>query len=123
MKFEEYQQFVDSVTSDTSKDAKLLIDRIKHLSTKTDISRLITSAVGLSDESGEFLGLVKKIVFHNKEYEKLEERLKDELSDVLWYLANACMALDISLDELIEINYNKLRSRYPQGFDPRRKEE
>ena len=73
----------------------------------------------MSAESGEFLEIVKKMVFQGKPWnEHNREHLIIELGDVMWYVAQACMALDISFDEVIQGNIKKLEKRYPGGsFD------
>ena len=97
-----------------------LQDRLKNLKSKGfDTNRFITAAVGLSAESGEFTEIIKKIVFQGKEpTEENLFHLKRELGDIMWYVAQACMALDVSIDEIIEMNVEKLKARYPGGeFD------
>ena len=115
-----YSVFVDAVTSDSSKDFVYLADRLVELDGKgANIERLTTAGVGLAAESGEFLEIVKKMVFQGKPWNAdNREHLIIELGDVMWYVAQACMALDISFDEVIERNVKKLESRYPGGkFD------
>ena len=116
-KWTEYTKFVDAVTSDESKIASQFISRAALLQgSGCSIERLLTAAVGLSAESGEFLEIVKKIVFQGKPYDEANrEHLKIELGDVLWYVAQACMALDVSLDDVIARNIQKLSARYPDG--------
>ena len=119
-KWTEYTKFVDAVTSDESKIASQFISRAALLQgSGCSIERLLTAAVGLSAESGEFLEIVKKIVFQGKPYDEANrEHLKIELGDILWYVAQACMALDVSLDDVIAKNIQKLSARYPDGaFD------
>ena len=78
--------------------------------------RLLTAAVGMSAEGGEFLEIVKKMIFQGKPYNEENVRhLKIELGDILWYVAQACMALDISLDEITDMNIDKLSKRFPEG--------
>ena len=115
--FKRYEEFVDAVTSDCSKDFVDLSDRLVELDRKgANIERLTTSGVGLAAESGEFLEIVKKMVFQGKPWdEHNREHLIIELGDVMWYVAQACMALDISFDEVIEGNIKKLEKRYPGG--------
>ena len=118
--FKRYEKFVDAVTSDSSKDFVYLADRLVELDRKgANIERLTTSGVGLAAESGEFLEIVKKMVFQGKPWSvDNREHLIIELGDVMWYVAQACMALDISFDEVIEGNIKKLEKRYPGGsFD------
>ena len=118
--FDKYSRFVDGVTSDSSKDFVYLADRLVELDRKgANIERLTTADVGMSAESGEFLEIVKKMVFQGKPWSvDNREHLVIELGDVMWYVAQACMALDISFDEVIERNIKKLEKRYPGGsFD------
>ena len=79
---------------------------------------LLNAVMGLCGESGECIDLVKKHLFQGHELDK--EQLRRELGDVAWYLAEAAFALDLSLKEILRGNLDKLRSRYPQGFDPER---
>ena len=118
--FDKYSNFVDTVTSDSSKDFVYLADRLVELDQKgANIERLTTAGVGLAAESGEFLEIVKKMVFQGKPWnDDNREHLIIELGDVMWYVANACIALDISFDEVIKRNVKKLEKRYPGGkFD------
>ena len=123
--FDRYSHFVDGVTSDSSKDFVYLADRLVELDRKgANIERLTTAAVGMSAESGEFLEIVKKMVFQGKPWSvDNREHLVIELGDVMWYVAQACMALDISFDEVIEKNVDKLQARYSGGeFDVHKSE-
>ena len=115
--FKRYEKFVDAVTSDSSKDFVYLADRLVELDRKgANIERLTTAGVGLAAESGEFLEIVKKMVFQGKPWnDDNREHLIIELGDVMWYVANACMALDISFDDVIRGNVKKLEKRYPGG--------
>ena len=115
-----YLNFVDGVTSQPSKDTEAMIYRLQELSGNgAQPERLMTAAVGLCAESGEFTEIVKKIVFQGKPYtEENVFHMKRELGDVCWYLAQACIALDTTFDEVLEMNVDKLVSRYPGGeFD------
>ena len=115
--FDRYTHFVDAVTSTPSKDFKSLIDRLGELDRKgANIERLTTASVGLAAESGEFLEIVKKMVFQGKPWNSdNREHLIIELGDVMWYVAQACMALDISFDDVVRGNVKKLEKRYPGG--------
>ena len=118
--FKKYEQFVDAVTSDSSKDFVALADRMGELDRQgACIERLTTAGIGLAAESGEFLEIVKKMVFQGKPWtDDNREHLIIELGDVMWYVAQACMALDISFEEVLERNVKKLEKRYPGGsFD------
>ena len=117
---QKYAQFVDGVTSQPSKDFDAFIYRLQELNGEnSDIHRLLTAAVGLSAESGELTEIVKKIIFQGKPYnEDNIYHMKRELGDIMWYLAQACMALDTDFDELMAMNVEKLGARYPEGaFD------
>ena len=118
--FDRYSVFVDAVTSDCSKDFVSLADRMGELDRQgANIERLTTAGVGLAAESREFLEIVKKMVFQGKPWnDDNREHLIIELGDAMWYVAQACMALDVSFDEVIERNVSKLEKRYPGGsFD------
>ena len=120
IEFKRYEEFVDAVTSDSSKDFESLIDRLGDLERKgANPQRLTTAAVGLSAESGEFLEIVKKMVFQGKPWDEHNRKhLIIELGDVMWYVAQACIALDVDFDDVIKGNVQKLEKRYPGGsFD------
>ena len=115
-----YAEFVNAVTSSPSKDYPSFTARLFELEREGFPSeRLLTAAVGLSAEAGEFTEVVKKIVFQGKPVN--EENLfhmKRELGDIMWYMMQACIGLETCLDEIIEMNVEKLSSRYPDGaFD------
>ena len=118
---EKYLDFVAGVTSKPSSDLPALLSRITDLDVEcdADIPRLLTAALGLTAESGEFTEVVKKMILQGKPYnEENIFHMKRELGDICWYLAQACMALDTTFDEIIEMNVEKLESRYPGGsFD------
>ena len=115
--FDKYAIFVDGVTSDSSKDYKSFLDSIEYLDGEgSNIQRLLTAAVGISAEGGEFMEIVKKMVFQGKPWDEHNRKhLIIELGDVMWYVMQACMALDVSLDEVVEGNVDKLKKRYPGG--------
>ena len=79
---------------------------------------LINSVMGLCGESGEASDIVKKWLFHGHELDR--DHLKKELGDIAWYLAEAATALDLPLEEILQANIEKLRKRYPEGFDTER---
>jgi len=121
-----YLDFVTEVTSLPSTDLAVLLSRITELDVEqdADVPRLLTAALGLTAESGEFTEVVKKILLQGKPYnEENVFHMKRELGDICWYLAQACMALDTTFDEIIEMNVDKLKSRYPGGeFDVHKSE-
>jgi NTP pyrophosphatase (non-canonical NTP hydrolase) len=115
-----YLEFVDFVTSDASKNYDSFATRLAELNTNgANIERLLTAAVGINAEGGEFMEIVKKMIFQGKPFnEDNREHLIIELGDVLWYVAQACIALNISMDEVFHTNVAKLLKRYPEGvFD------
>ena len=116
-----YQKFVQAVTSEESNSTTAMTDRIEQLSNESDVnlSLLMTAAVGLAAETGEFAELPKKIIFQGKDLsEDAVFHMKRELGDVMWYWVNACRALNINPNDVILENINKLKSRYPGGeFD------
>ena len=114
---EQYTKFVDGVTSDASKITDAYLDAIIRLRDQgCDIARLDTAFTGLCSESGEANDIVKKLKFHGKDYTpEIREHLIKELGDVAWYFAQACLALDISIEEVMIQNIEKLESRYPGG--------
>ena len=117
---EKYVEFVKEVTSAPSLDWPVLSSHLTGLEVNgANVTQLATAALGLTAESGEFTEVVKKIFFQGKPYtEENIFHMKRELGDVCWYIAQACMALDTSFDEIIEMNVEKLQSRYPGGeFD------
>lgn len=87
----------------------------KNLSKK---EQLINSVMGLCGESGEAIDLVKKHLAHDHELDR--QHLIEELGDIAWYLAEAADALDVSLEEILFLNLEKLKRRYPEGFDKQR---
>ena len=118
--FSRYADFVDGVTSNPSKDYKSFLDAIKYLDGEgSNIHRLLTAAVGISAEGGEFMEIVKKMVFQGKPWnDDNREHLIIELGDVMWYVMQACMALDVTIEEVVAGNVDKLKKRYPGGdFD------
>jgi len=118
--FERYQKFVDAVTSEESTDFVALADRLVELDEKgANIERLLTAGVGINAEGGEFLEIIKKVIFQGKPWDEAnKEHLIIELGDLMWYVANACMALEVSFDDVIARNVKKLEKRYPGGaFD------
>ena len=122
---EKYLEFVQEVTSAPSTNYVDLVQRMNLLEAEdADVCKLLTAALGLTAESGEFTEVVKKIILQGKPYnEENIFHMKRELGDICWYLAQACMALDTTFDELIEMNVDKLKARYPGGeFDVHKSE-
>ena len=122
---DKYIDFVKAVTSKPSLEYSALSGRLSELEAEgANVTQLLTAALGLTAESGEFTEVVKKIFLQGKPYnEENVFHMKRELGDICWYLAQACMALDTNFDEIMKMNYEKLSARYPEGaFDVYRSE-
>jgi NTP pyrophosphatase (non-canonical NTP hydrolase) len=120
MTLNDYRQFVDSITSKESKSYPVFLHRLEELevseTNNINIPRLITAAFGLVSEGGEFTEQVKKLLFQGKPLnDELRTRLIKELGDVAWYWANACTALNVDPNEVLQINADKLKARFPEG--------
>ncbi len=115
--FERYEEFVSAVTSNTSTNFVDFADRIGELDRQgANIERLLTAGVGINAEGGEFLEIIKKMVFQGKPWnEDNREHLILELGDIMWYVANAIKSLETTFDEVIATNVKKLEKRYPGG--------
>lgn len=85
------------------------------LSTGKDFGGILNGCLGLAGETGELLDMVKKSVFHEVVLD--EEHAKKELGDVMWYVAMICRSFGWSLDEIMKMNIDKLKARYPEGFN------
>ena len=116
-----YIEFVKQTTSKPSLDWPTLASRLSELEVRDDcnVTQLMTAAFGLTAEAGEFTEVVKKMFLQGKPYtEENVFHMKRELGDIMWYMAQACMALDVSFEEVLQMNYEKLSARYPEGtFD------
>jgi NTP pyrophosphatase (non-canonical NTP hydrolase) len=117
-----YSEFVNKVTSAESNNSDHLTRRIKELDRQFpnfNTSLLLTAAIGLAAEGGEFAELPKKIFFQGKPFdEDVRFHMKRELGDIMWYWINACRALNLDPNEVIAENVKKLEARYPGGsFD------
>ena len=113
-----YIEFVRETTSPASSDFAALLARMTELEVENDadIPRLITAAFGMSAECGELVEIIKKILLQGKSYnEDNVIHMKKEAGDVLWYMSQLCIALNTTFEELMEINYQKLSARYPEG--------
>ena len=114
--FSNYTRFVNTVTSNPSKDSDAFIYRLQELGSDVAIQRLLTASVGISAESGEFMEIIKKMIFQGKPCNDDNlEHLKIELGDIMWYVAQACMALEVDMDDVLDTNIKKLEKRYPDG--------
>ena len=114
--FDKYTRFVNTVTSVPSKDSDAFIYRLQELGADVAIQRLLTASIGISAESGEFMEIVKKMIFQGKPCnEDNLEHLKIELGDIMWYVAQACMTLEVDMEDVLYTNIKKLEKRYPDG--------
>jgi len=126
-----YSEFVEAVTSRDSNDLTAFINRLDYLDGMWDdkleekgptinVPLLLTSAIGLGSESGEFQEIVKKLFFQGKPLtEETVFHMVRELGDIIWYWTNACRALNLDPNDVISENVTKLKARYPTGdFDP-----
>ena len=113
---EEYIDFVDKVTSEPSKSTDKMRERIDYLNSRDiEMSRLLTAGIGLSGEVGEFNEIIKKIIFQEKTFDDAaHEHMKRELGDIIWYVAQACLALKFDLVDVINANKEKLSKRFPE---------
>ena len=125
-----YKQFVEAVTSKPSNDLTTFITRLDELDANwnseiqqhgpdINVPLLLTAALGLAAETGEFCEIPKKIYFQGKPLtEENVFHMKRELGDIIWYWINACRALGLDPNDVVEENVNKLKARYPGGeFD------
>ena len=124
-----YKDFVEAVTSQPSNDLTTFMDRCDELDGNyigdgvhgpdINVPLLLTACLGLAAESGEFIEVPKKMFFQGKPLTEAEVfHLKRELGDVMWYWINACRALNLDPNDVIDENVRKLESRYPGGtFD------
>ena len=115
-----YKEFVEGVTSQQSNETESLCNQLQSLEQSgVNMALLLTGAVGISAEGGEFMEIVKKCIFQGKPLDAdTQFHAKRELGDIIWYWVNACRALNLNPNEVIEENVHKLESRYPGGsFD------
>jgi len=116
-KYKEFVQAVTSAESNNVGDMKTAIDNLED--SGVNVSLLLTGAVGISAEGGEFMEIVKKCIFQGKPLnEETQYHAKRELGDIMWYWINSCRALNLDPNEVIAENVKKLEARYPGGsFD------
>ena len=116
-----YQNFVKEVTSKESNSTHVLNMKLIDLEKESgvNLALLMTGAIGIASEGGEFSEIVKKCIFQGKPLDdETVYHIKRELGDIIWYWINSCRALGIDPVSVIEENVNKLKSRYPGGeFD------
>jgi len=124
-----YKDFVEAVTSTPSNDLTTFMDRCDELDGNyigdgvhgpdINVPLLLTACLGLAAESGEFIEVPKKMFFQGKPLnDENVFHMKRELGDIMWYWINACRALNLDPNDVINENVRKLESRYPGGsFD------
>ena len=123
--FSTYSDFVTKVTSDPSLDLDDLKNRFDEIEAQSSIKapRLLTAALGLGSETGEFVEIVKKMVLQGKPAsEDNIFHMKRELGDIMWYWATACSSLGLDPYEVISENQKKLEARYGEKFEVDRSE-
>lgn len=131
----DYAKFVDTTTSDASRNTSVLSNRVLNLRgshghvngnvyESVQVARLMTAVIGMMAESGEFAEVVKKKIFQaDTPFSEAEIfHMKRELGDVLWYWCQGCMALGFTPEEVMQENIKKLEQRYPNGFEVVRSE-
>ena len=126
---EEYRDFVISVTSEETLRHTKFMERMADLAYRridepeVNWPQLLTAAVGLPAETGEFSEIIKKCVFQGKEMgEATHFHAVRELGDIMWYWMQAVYALNVTPEEVIQENIRKLEARYPGGFEAFRSE-
>ena len=101
----DHRKFVDSVTSEATKDCDTFIERLDELQDNpkwNEPQRLLTGAIGICSEGGELLDIVKKLLFQGKQpTAELRVKIKGELGDVMWYLTGICKRLNCSLKDIL----------------------
>ena len=124
MNINDYQDFVANTTSRASNNFTDFVDQLTQLdATDINIPLLMTAAIGLAAESGEFAEIVKKTLFQGKPLDDAAVfHMARELGDCLWYIANAARSINMSLTDIVELNIDKLQARYPNGFEVARSE-
>ena len=120
----DYTRFVDEVTSDASKNPDDFSDALDIIDEQgVAPERILTAALGICAEGGEFTEVIKKCVFQGKPMDDHTKfHLKRELGDIMWYISQACIALDTSIEDILYMNIEKLEARYPDGFEAFRSE-
>ena len=112
-----YIEFVRQTTSPASSDFNKLIERMQELDEEgVKLTHLLTFALGASAEMGEAVEVIKKCLLQGKPFtDDAKVHLLKECSDCFWYFAQLCIAMDTSFEEIMQINYEKLSARYPEG--------
>lgn len=114
---DKYIEFVRQTTSPASSDFTQLLARMTELEAEgVELTHLLTFALGASAELGEAVEIIKKCLLQGKPFNNdAKVHLTKELGDVLYYIGQFCIAMNISFEEIMQINYEKLSARYPEG--------
>lgn len=114
---DKYIEFVRQTTSPASSEYSKLSERLTELDAQgADVARLLTFALGASAEIGEAVEIIKKCMLQGKPFnEDAKFKILRECSDCFWYFAQFCIAMDVSFEDIMQINYDKLSARYPEG--------
>ena len=117
-----YKDFVEKVTSKESNQLSEMFYRVKDIEVNNpdvNVALLLTGAIGIASEGGEFAEIVKKCIFQGKPLDdETVFHAKRELGDIMWYWVNSCRSLGLDPNEVVAENVNKLKARYPGGeFD------
>ena len=114
---QKYIEFVKQTTSPASSDFSQLIARMNELNDEgVKLTHLLTFALGASAEMGEAVEIIKKCLLQGKPFNAdAKVHLLKECSDCFWYFAQLCIAMNTSFEEIMQINYEKLSARYPEG--------
>ena len=112
---QQYIEFVKQTTSPESSDFSELIRRMNELNDEgVKLTHLLTFALGASGEIGETIEIIKKCMFQGKPFDDdAKARILSEISDCHWYFAQFCIAMNVSFEDIMQINYEKLSARYP----------
>ena len=111
-------QYLAMRTNDRKATARIESTIIRNRFANEDVGGILDACLGLSGEVGEFNDMIKKWIFHEKELDQVH--LKKECGDILWYIAMLCDAFGWNLDDVMQTNIDKLKERYPDGFDVHR---
>jgi NTP pyrophosphatase (non-canonical NTP hydrolase) len=113
----DYINFVRKTTSPASSDFTALVERMNELNDEgVKLTHLLTFALGASAEMGEAVEIIKKCLLQGKPFnDDAKVHLLKECSDCFWYFAQLCIAMDTSFEEIMQMNYEKLSARYPEG--------
>lgn len=112
----EYQALAMRTNDRKGTERLLFLANVTNKHGVEEFGGVLNGCLGLAGESGEVLDMVKKWVFHEKDLDK--DHLKKEIGDVMWYVAMLCESFGFDLDEILQMNVDKLKARYPEGFDP-----